>query len=198
MANNIEKPAKIRVVALDFDGVMANLDLDWKAAIRQASAIAGYDIKSLILFYEQQFGTPLFEKISCEMEKLELQALKTSPILPYVKESILKIAKKNVDLYIVSLQSSRVIKTFLEQNGLPGYFKEIVTREKCPGKKAQVEYVLKQTDVSPNDLLLIDDAIRNIKMCSELGVACFHFQNKVGLFRKSVAQESWDKIVASV
>ena len=76
MANNIEKPAKIKVVALDFDGVMANLDLDWKAAIRQASAIAGYDIKSLILFYEQQFGTPLFEKISGEMEKLELQALK--------------------------------------------------------------------------------------------------------------------------
>ena len=180
MANNIEKPAKIKVVALDFDGVMANLDLDWKAAIRQASAIAGYDIKSLILFYEQQFGTPLFEKISGEMEKLELQALKTSPILPHVKESIEKLAQKNVDLYIVSMQSSRVIKTFLEQNGLSGYFKEIVTREKCPGKKAQVEYVLKQAGVSPNELLLIDDAIRNITMCSELGVACFHFQNKVG------------------
>ena len=84
------------------------------------------------------------------------------------------------------MQSSRVIKTFLEQNGLSGYFKEIVTREKCPGKKAQVEYVLKQAGVSPDELLLIDDAIRNITMCSELGVACFHFQNKSLLFRKAL------------
>jgi HAD superfamily hydrolase (TIGR01509 family) len=197
MANNITK-GTIRVVALDFDGVMANLDLDWKAAIQQASAIAGYDIKSLILFYEEKFGTPLFEKISAEMEKLELQALKTSPVLPHVKESIEKLAQKNMDLYIVSMQSSRVIKTFLDQNGLASYFKEIVTREKCPGKKAQVEYVLKKAGVNPNQLLLVDDSKRNISLCSELGVVCFHFQNKAGFLRKDIAKESWDTIVASV
>ena len=195
MADNI---GKIKAIALDFDGVIVNLDLDWKAAICQASAISGYDIKSLILFYEEQFGTPIFEKISGEMETLELHALRTSPILPHVKEAIEMLAQKNIDLYIVSMQSQRVIKQFLEQHGLEVYFKEIVTREKCPGKKAQVTYVLKQAGINPIQLLLIDDSKRNISLCSELGVACFHFQNKAGLFRKSVTEESWEKIVASI
>ncbi len=199
MANNIEKPANIKAVAFDFDGVMAKLDLDWKAAIRQASAIAGYDIKSLITFYEECFGTPLFQKISAEMEKLELEALKTSPILPYVEESIQKIAEKDVDLYVVSMQSQRVINEFLTQYGLAGYFKDIVTREKCPGKKAQVDCVLKTYGINPSQLLLVDDSKRNITLCGELGVACFHFQNKHSFLNKqNAAKETWDNILRLV
>jgi len=196
MANSITEPAKIRAVALDFDGVIANLDLDWKAAIRQASAIAGYNIKSLITFYEQCFGTPLFQKISAEMEKLELQALITSPILPDAKETIKKLAEKNVDLYIVSMQSNGLIKTFLDQNGLTSYFKDIVTREKCPNKKAQVEYVLKTYNVTPSQLLLVDDSNRNIALCSDLGISCFHFQNRVHfLSYENAATEPWGKVL---
>ena len=196
MANTIAEPAKIKAVALDFDGVMANLDLDWKVAIRQASEIAGYDIKSLITFYEKCFGTPLFQEINAEMEKLEIQALKTSPILPHVKETIEKLAERKVDLFIVSMQSYRVIKTFLDQNGLAGYFKDIIPREKCPNKKAQVEYVLKNYNVNPIQLLLVDDSKRNITLCSELGISCFHFQNTVQFLRKgNNAKEPWDKVV---
>jgi len=196
MANSITEPAKIKAVALDFDGVMTNLDLDWKVAIRQASEIAGYDIKSLITFYEKCFGTPLFQEISAEMEKLELQALKTSPLLPYVKETVEKLAERKVDLYIVSMQSYLVIKKFLDQNGLAGYFIDIVTREKCPGKKVQVEFVLKTYNVSPSQLLLVDDSKRNIEQCSELGISCFHFQKRVQLFRNgAAAKEAWTKLL---
>jgi HAD superfamily hydrolase (TIGR01509 family) len=196
MANNLEF-TRIKAVALDFDGVMANLDLDWKVAIRQASEIAGYDIKSLITFYEKCFGTPLFQEISAKMEKLEMQALKTSPILPQVKETVEKLVERKADLYIVSMQSYLVIKTFLDQNGLAGYFKEIVTREKCPDKKAQVEYVLKTYNVNPSQLLLIDDSKRNIALCSELGISCFHFQNRVQFFRNDIAaKDLWSKVLS--
>jgi HAD superfamily hydrolase (TIGR01509 family) len=196
MANTIAEPAKIKAVALDFDGVMANLDLNWKIAIRQASEIAGYDIKSLITFYEKCFGSQLFQKISAEMEKLEMQALKTSPILPHVKETVEKLAERKVDLFVVSMQSYCVIKTFLNQNGLTRYFKDFITREKCPGKKAQVEYVLKNNNVNPSQLLLVDDSKRNITICSELGISCFHFQNTAKLLRKgNNAKEPWDKVL---
>jgi HAD superfamily hydrolase (TIGR01509 family) len=199
MANTIAEPAKIKAVALDFDGVMANLDLNWKVAIRQASEIAGYDIKSLITFYEKCFGTPLFQEISAEMEKLEMQALKTSPLLPQVKETVEKLAERKVDLYIVSMQSYRVIKTFLNQNSLTGYFKDIVTREKCPGKKVQVEFVLKTYNVNPSQLLLVDDSKRNIEQCSELGISCFHFQKRVQFFRNDAeAKEAWTKLLDRV
>jgi len=196
MANTIAEPAKIKAVALDFDGVMTNLDLDWKVAIHQASEIAGYDIKSLITFYEKCFGTPLFQEISDKVEKLEMQALKTSSILPHVKETIEKLAQRKVDLFIVSMQSYLVIKKFLDQNGLAGYFKDIITREKYPDKKAQVEYVLKTYNVNPSQLLFVDDSKRNLELCSELGISCFHFQNKIQFFRNDTAStEAWTKVL---
>jgi HAD superfamily hydrolase (TIGR01509 family) len=196
MANTVAESAKIKAVAFDFDGVMTNLDLDWKVAIRHASEIAGYDIKSLITFYEKCFGTPLFQEISTEMEKLEMQALKTSPILSHAKETVEKLAERKVELYIVSMQSCVVIKTFLDQNGLTGYFKDIITREKCPDKKTQVEYVLKNYNVNPSQLLLVDDSRRNITICSELGISCFHFQNTGQFLRNgNNAKEPWDKVL---
>jgi HAD superfamily hydrolase (TIGR01509 family) len=194
MANNIENAEKIKTVAMDFDGVITSLDIDWKAAIRQASAIAGYDIKSLNLFYEECFGTLIFQKISSEMEKIELEAAKKSSVFPFVKESLQKLAEKQIGVYIVSMQSFGVVKEFLDQHGLNGYFKGIIVREKCSGKKAQVQCLLKETGNSPREILLIDDSKRNIDVCGELGVSCFHFQNRFH-FNKKAAKEKWDEIL---
>jgi phosphoglycolate phosphatase-like HAD superfamily hydrolase len=193
MAHNIVKAEKIKVVALDFDGVITSLDIDWKALIRQASALVGYDVKSLILFYEDNFGTPSFQKVSIEMEKIELEAIKKAPILPYAKESLQKLEKNQVDTYIVSMQSYQVVKEFLDQNGLTSYFRGIITRERCPGKKAQVECLIKEKGLSPSQVLLVDDSRRNITLCNELGVACFLFQGKQNT---KDAEKEWDKIIA--
>ena len=197
MASNIGKSGKITAVALDFDGVITSLDIDWHAAIRQASAIAGYDVKSLLLFYNEQFRKPLFEKVSGEMEKLELESIKRAQLLPYVKEALTQLSEKGVDFYIVSMQTEKVILEFLNKHGLSQYFKDVVTREKCPNKKAQVEYVLKIFNISPSQLLLVDDLKRNIVSCTELGVVCFHFQAKIGfLWKQDTAKEEWNKILA--
>ncbi len=199
MANNISKSGKISAVALDFDGVITSLNIDWHEAIHQASAIAGYDVKSLLVFYEEQFGKPLFEKVSDEMEKLELESIKRAQLLPYVKEALTQLSEKSVDLYIVSMQTKKVIIEFLNKHELSNYFKDIVTREKCSTKKAQVEYVLKIYNINPNQLLLVDDLKRNIIACNELGIACFHFQAKNGfLWKQDTAKEAWNKILAII
>jgi phosphoglycolate phosphatase-like HAD superfamily hydrolase len=192
MANSIDKTRKVKAVALDFDGVITNLDIDWNAAIRQASEIAGYDVKSLLLFYENCFGTPFFQIVSSEMEKIELEAIRRSQVLPFVKESLQKLSEKQVEVYIVSMQSFRVVKEFLDQHGLTSFFKDIITRERAPSKKAQIECLLKETGNIPNQIMLIDDSKRNINTCNELGVICFHFQRKQN---PSEAMETWDKIL---
>ncbi len=192
MANSINKTRKVKAVALDFDGVITNLDIDWNAAIRQASEIAGYDVKSLLLFYENCFGAPIFQIVSSEMEKIELEAIRRSQVLPFVKESLQKLSEKQVQVYIVSMQSFRVVKEFLDQHGIASFFKDIITRERAPGKKAQVECLLKETGNSPNQIMLIDDSKKNINICTELGVICFYFQRKQN---PREAVETWDKIL---
>ncbi len=191
MANPV-KPA-FKAVALDFDGVITNLDVDWDDAIRQSSKIAGYKIKSVILFYESDYGTPLFKKISDGMEKIELEAIKSAEPKPYIQEFLEKINQSQVQAYVVSMQSEKVLKTFLQQHGLTEYFKDVITRERCPSKKAQVELIGKETGFSPKEILLVDDSRRNVSICQQTGIGCFLFDRKQNA---KATKEAWNKVLS--
>jgi beta-phosphoglucomutase-like phosphatase (HAD superfamily) len=175
MENSVDSAYRVKAVALDFDGVITNLDVDWKAAIRQASVIVGYDIKSLLTFYEASQGKPIFHTVSREMEKLELQALKNAQLTPFIEDFLQKICEKQIGMYVVSMQSAQVVKMFLRQHELTGYFRKIITRERCPSKKSQIKHIIEETGIHPSEILLIDDSKRNITSCQELGIMCFHF-----------------------
>lgn len=194
MANNIGSKTAIRAVALDFDGVITTpvLDIDWNAAIRQASAIAGYDVKSLLTFYEKCFGTQLFKKVSDEMEKTELEAVKTAQPAPSIKEFLQKLSEKRIEVYVVSMQTSKAIKWFLEKHALANYFTDVITREMFPTKKAQVETILKRMGISPNQLLFVDDSKANIHKCEELRAVCFYFKSKTS---PEEIRQTWNKLL---
>jgi phosphoglycolate phosphatase-like HAD superfamily hydrolase len=176
-------------VALDFDGVIVNVEVDWKAAIKLASKISGQEVKSLLTFYEQNFGTPIFQKVSGEIEKLELEALKTSPQVPYIEETLKTLAEKKIPVYIVSMQTSKALTGYLEQHGLAGYIKEVVSRERFPSKRAQVQYVTSKE--SGGQVLFVDDLKRNLDSCRDLGVVCFLFQRTN---KPKDAKEAWNKL----
>jgi HAD superfamily hydrolase (TIGR01509 family) len=175
MDNSLNLKNKVKVIALDFDGVITNLNVDWNSAIRLASTIAGYNIKSLITFYESSQGTPIFQKVSEEIEKLELVALKNAEPTPFIKEFLQKISKHFRETYIVSMQSALVVQKFLRHYDLAIYFKEILTRERFSSRRAQIAYILEKSRVNPNEVLLVDDSGKNIAVCKELGITCFYF-----------------------
>jgi phosphoglycolate phosphatase-like HAD superfamily hydrolase len=176
MGNNLVDKNKIKVVALDFDGVITKLNIDWNSAIRLASQIAGYDIISLLTFYETSQGTPIFHLISKEMEKLELQALKNAKPMPFLNEFLEKISKADVEIFLVSMQSASVVEEFLNEHNLAHYFRGVFTREMFPSKKAEVSHILDCLGVKPEEVLLVDDSRTNITQCKELGVKCFRFE----------------------
>jgi beta-phosphoglucomutase-like phosphatase (HAD superfamily) len=181
----------VKVVALDFDGVITNLSVDWKSAMRLASEIAGCDVKSLLGFFEASRGKPVFQAVSKEVEKVELEALKDAEVTPFIRDFLRKISERHVDMYIVSMQSAVVVKKFLGDHGLTGYFKDVITREVCPSKKAQVACLLDSLGVRPDEVLLVDDLAGNISKCRELGVKCFHFARKQNPRR---TREMWNSI----
>jgi len=192
MESSVDKTRKVKVVALDFDGVITNLDIDWNAAIRQASVLVGQDIKSLLTFYEKYYGTSIFQRVSGEMEKIEFEAARKAQVSHSVEEFLRKLSQKKVEAYVVSMQSFNVVKSFLDRHELTRFFKGIITRERCPSKKAQVERILKETGNSPEQILLVDDSKRNISLCRELHVACFHFQRNKDL---NETEQAWIKVL---
>ena len=186
---------KVKVIALDFDGVVTNLNIDWHAAIRLTSTIVGYEIKSLLTFYEAKYGKPIFQTVSKRIEQLELEALKDAKLTPFIREFLQELSERHVEMYIVSMQSVLLVKKFLSKHDLAFYFKDVVTRERYPSKKAQVTHVLEKSGVCPNQVLLVDDSARNISKCKELGVVCFHFSRKQDS-RKT--KELWNSILSIV
>jgi beta-phosphoglucomutase-like phosphatase (HAD superfamily) len=192
MENSLNRKNKVKVIALDFDGVITNLDVDWNSAIRLASTVTGYNIRSLLTFYESSHGTPIFQKVSAEIEKLELDALKNAEPTPFVKEFLQEISKSLRETYVVSMQTALVVERFLRHHGLACYFKEILTRERLPSRKTQIAYILEKSMVSPNEILLVDDSGENIAKCKELGVTCFYFARRQNP-RKT--KEMWNSIL---
>jgi FMN phosphatase YigB (HAD superfamily) len=195
MENSLNLKNKIRVVALDFDGVITNLNVDWNFAIRLASAISGCNIRSLLTFYEFSHGTASFQKVSSEMEKLELEALKRAEPTPFFREFLQEISATCSEMYVVSMQSAVVVEKFLREHDLRCLFREILTRERLPSKKAQIAYILDKSRVGPNEVLLVDDSKRNIAKCKELGVTCFHFDRCQNPRR---TKEMWNLILSLV
>jgi len=195
MENNVKETGKIKAVALDFDGVITNLDIDWNTAIRRASQIAGYDVKSLLTFYEKCFGTPIFQTVSSEMEKIESEASNKAQVQPALKEFLQKISEKKIDAYVVSMQSRSVVEGFLNQHGLAGFFKGVITRERCPSKKGQVACVIKESGKNAKQVLFIDDSKGNINVCKELDVACFHFHRNQN---PNVSKKEWNKVLTLI
>lgn len=191
MENSIDLN-KVKIIALDFDGVITNLNIDWNAAIRLVSTIVGYDIKSLITFYEASYGTPIFQTVSKRMEQLELEALKDAKLTPFIREFLQQLSERRIETYVVSMQSALVVKKFLSEHELTSYFKDVVTRERYPSKTAQVTYVLDKSGVCPDQVLLVDDSARNISKCKELGVLCFHFARQQNSRR---TRETWNSIL---
>ena len=191
MENNLGEKSKIKVVALDFDGVITNLNVDWNYAIQRASQIVGYDIRSLLTFYETSHTTPTFHLISREVEKLELEAMKNAKPTPFLDEFLDEILKANAEIFLVSMQTACAVENFLKRHNVAHYFKEILTREKFPSKKAQVEYILNWSGVKPEEVLLVDDLKRNIEQCKELGIKCFHFKKGQDL---DTIKKTWHKI----
>lgn len=195
MANNLNSQNKIKVIALDFDGVITNLNIDWKLAIRLASKLVGYDIKSLLAFYETSHGTPAFQLINIEIEKLELDALKNAEPTPFIARFLKAISKSNVEIWIVSMQSTLVVKKFLYQHNLTHFFKGVLTREQFRSKKMQISYLLSKSGVNPDEILLIDNSESNINKCRELGIRCFHFSRWQNLDK---VKKIWNSILEIV
>jgi phosphoglycolate phosphatase-like HAD superfamily hydrolase len=189
MADNLGAKDKIKAVALDFDGVMARLDVDWTEVIRKVSKELGYDVKSVLTFYRENFGTPVFQKISLEIEKTEVEAAKKAQPTPHLKEFLDALGKRQIDVFIVSMQTQKGIAVFLENHGLTQHFKEIITRDKLPDKRAQVEYAAKKT---VGKLLFVDDLKRNIASCQDLDILSYYFPRDP---KADEAKKAWGKIL---
>jgi len=166
----------IKVVVLDFDGVITFLDVDWGYVRSLASDAAGFEVGSLLDFWRDYFGSELFLffRVSELVEDFEVEAARVAEPVPEVAELIRVAAGRGIKVYVATMQSEASVIYFLRKHGLLRYVADVLSREDLPTKREMLEHILKTEGVSPEEVVFVDDSERHIEACMELGVRCFH------------------------
>jgi len=164
------------ILILDFDGVVANLNIDWNVLRAEVSRTVGFRVDSMLAFWKNYFGTELFDLANEIAERYELEAVLN--VTPYndVKpalESFKGIA------YVASMQSEKVIDFFLDRHDLKKYFIETLGRTRFGSKARQLQYIMAK-ERKKQKVVLIDDSKRNIESCHRHGLSCILLNRKGG------------------
>jgi phosphoglycolate phosphatase-like HAD superfamily hydrolase len=165
---------KKTVLILDLDGVITDLDIDWRLVYKRTSEIAGHDIEDVITFLEDCYGTEMFDLSSKILEEQELKVILKAQLFDDVKPAI-KSFKGPV--YIASMQSEKALNIFLDKYNLRPYLREALSRDNFGAKKRQLKYIIEK-ESDNNNFVLVDNRQEYSDDCNYLNVLFILFDRK--------------------
>jgi phosphoglycolate phosphatase-like HAD superfamily hydrolase len=165
-----------RVLILDFDGVITDLDVDWELVYREVSKLSGYTIDGLLTFWENCYGTELFNSSSEIIEKHELEAISKATLYDDIKPALKSFEGP---IYIASMQSHKALEAFFNRYDLKHFIKEALGRNNFGIKRRQIQYIINK-EQGNKDIIFVDDLLRNGDDCSDLGINFILFNRKKG------------------
>ena len=175
----MRKLAEVKVLVLDFDGVITFLRIDWGLVRYLASEVAGFEIRSLLDFWRDYFGCEVFFRVSELVEGFEVEAAEVAEPVPEVADLIRKASRAGVKVYVATMQSEASVIRFLKKHGLLACVTDVLSREDLPTKKDMLKHILEIEGVKPEKVVFIDDSEKNIKYCAELGIKCIHVKSNL-------------------
>lgn len=167
---------RMYVLVLDFDGVITSLNIDWNVVREEVSRTVGFKVDSMLAFWENYFGTKLFDLANDVVERYELEAVLN--VKPYDDVEPALESFKGV-AYLASMQSEKVIDFFLDKYDLKKYFRETLGRSRFESKTRQLQYIMAK-ETRCEKVVLIDDSKRNIESFHEQGLSCILLNRKGG------------------
>jgi len=184
----------IKAAIFDLDGTVAAFNLDYMTL---RSEVRGFLIRtgvpaSILFVNESIFDmlnkTEIFlknggksvrtvEKVRSEAlaiaEKHELEAAKTTSLLPNVIETLKILKKMGLRIGLCTVNSEKSTSYILKRFEIAGFFDAVIPRNKVKHVKPSGEHleaVLKALKVSPKEAVLVGDGTRDMECARELKV----------------------------
>lgn len=202
----------VKAVVFDMDGTIAGFNLDYMTV---RSDVRGFLLKkglpaSVLLSNESIFemlkkveiflknngkSEKAVRKVREEAldiaEKYELEAAKTTGLLPGVVETLKVLKKMGLKLGLCTINSEKSTNYILKRFDITKFFDVIVPRNKVKYVKPNTEHLevtLEALKVGPDETMLVGDGTRDMQCARELNVLA------VGL---STGVSSQDDLMAS-
>ena len=157
MADNLK-----RVLILDFDGVIVELNLPQDYAKALLPSRFGAFTSRFVATVENYFRTRLTWPARLVVEfRSVMKASPAADVKPFLD-------RFNGRVYLASMQTGPVLEFFVHRHGLRKYFVEVLSSDGFKRKADQVRYVM--TKEGAAEYLLVDDSEGNVESLAKLGV----------------------------
>jgi pyrophosphatase PpaX len=182
----------IKAVIFDLDGTLVKFNLDYKtirAETKQILVKEGFPASIFSLdesifamlqkaqLYMKNNGkketeiAKIKETIFKLAERYELEAARTTELLPGANETLKMLKKMKLKLGLFTINCTTATDYMLEQLQLQRYFNAITTRDCVEMVKPAPEHltsVLKKLNAKPEETLVVGDGISDMKSAQEL------------------------------
>jgi len=184
----------VKAVVFDLDGTIASFNLDYMVVrsdvrgLLMKKGLPASVLSSNESIFEMLKKTEIFlknndkseraiQKVRNEAlaiaEKYELEAAKTTGLLPGVVETLKALKKMGLKLGLCTINSEKSTNYILKRFGIAGFFDGVITRNKVKHVKPNIEHLeatLKALKVNPDEALLVGDGTRDMQCARELKV----------------------------
>jgi len=181
-----------KAVVFDLDGTLANFNLDYKVVRAEVrSFFIKKDLPVSILstnesIFEMLKKAEIFlknngksEKAIKEIrgkalaiaEKFELEAAKSTSLLPGVAETLKTLKKMGLKIGLFTINSEKSTNYILKRFRIARFFDAVIPRNSVKYVKPSsehLEFVLKALEVDPNETIVVGDGVSDMKCAKEL------------------------------
>jgi HAD superfamily hydrolase (TIGR01549 family) len=211
----------IKAVIFDLDGTITSFNLDYltvRAEVRSylirsglpASILATnesiFDMLKKVEIFLKNSGKSqrAFNKIRNEAskiaEKYEIEAAKTTEVLPGVAETLATLKEMRLKIGLCTINSEKSSDYILKRFGVAKFFDAVTPRNKVKFVKPNPEHLeatLKALHISPKEAMLVGDGSRDMRCARELKVIAVGLPTDTNS-QKELTDSGANYIVASI
>lgn len=182
----------IKAVVFDLDGTIASFNIDYRsvrADVRSFLIRAGLPASVLSInesIFEMLKKTKIFTKNNGKSEKeftdlrnkaleiaekYELEAAKTTSLLPGVLETLKALKEKNLKIGLCTVNGEKSTNYILKRFGIAEFFDTVIPRDNVKYVKPHTEHLeatLNALKVSPEEAVVVGDSVIDMKCAREL------------------------------
>jgi HAD superfamily hydrolase (TIGR01549 family) len=182
----------IRAVVFDLDGTLTSFNVDYRTVRADARSVlirAGLPasilstnesifemLKKAEIFMKnngqsKKTFTDIRSKILSIAEKYELEAAKTTSLLPGVLETLKALKKMGLKIGLCTINSEKSADFILKRFGIARFFDAVTPRDSVSYVKPNIEHLeatLKSLDARSEDTIVVGDSRIDVKCAREL------------------------------
>ena len=156
----------IKGVIFDLDGTLIKLPINYNKIFEKLNDLfkTNDEFKPLIpTILKKSYHNPNLQNMGFEIIcREEIKAVENLEIFDGTIEILKYINKKNIKIFLVTMQCKSAAEAVLKNLKIKKYFSEIITRDEIPDRYLQIMKIIKNNEIAPKEMLLIGDRMHDI------------------------------------